>query len=221
MKEILIMIGQYILICIAIASVSYTFISERKNFKFVLAIWKRFRFGMLIQVVGIMLMTIAAAALLVYFVPGMKYGWTNLIYGDGGNILIQPIQQGSHSTSVLVRMMVPVFFFVLLLVLPFLAKSEEESFRKGYINWSEIMRQSLKFGLIHCIVGVPLGVGLALSIPGFFFACKYRRAFILSTWESEDVSQAEDEAIMVSTTYHTIYNVVVVTLLLIFALVAI
>lgn len=221
MKEILIMISQYIFICIAIISVSYVFINERKNFKFVIAILKRFRLGMLIRVIGIMLMTIAIALLLVYFVPGMKYGWANLVYTDGGNLLIQPIQQGSHSTSVLVRMMVPVFFLALLIALPFLAKSEEEGFRKGYIHWGEIMWQSLKFGLMHCIVGVPFGVGLALSIPGFFFACMYRRSFILSTREFEDISQAEEEAIMVSTTYHTMYNVVAVMLLLIFALMAI
>ncbi len=135
---------------------------------------------MFVQVFGILLLTIATTVAL-WEVPGMKYGWINLFFGGGGNMLVKPITDGSQSTSISIRLMVPLFFFALMLVFPFLARSEERSFRKGYDEWGSIIKQSVKFGLVYCLVGVPLAAGIALIITGFFYGYKYKRAFDRNT----------------------------------------
>lgn len=210
--EILLTIGKVVLVLLAVASVALPLISERRNYEFVWQVWKRFRIKMFVQVFGIILLTIAVAIAL-WEVPGLKWGWINLFFGGGGNMLVKPITDGSQSTHVSIRLMVPLFFFALMLVLPFLARSEERSFRKGYDEWGPIIKQSIKFGLAHCLVGVPLAAGIALIIPGFFYGYKYKRAFDRNT-DTLGYGRAEDEAVMVSTTYHTMYNMVVVALLI-------
>lgn len=214
--EILLTIGKVVLVLIAVASVVLPLISERRNYEFVWQVWKRFRIKMFVQVFGIILLTIAVVIAL-WEVPGLKWGWINFFFGGGGNMLIKPITDGSQSTHVLIRLMVPLFFFALMLVLPFLARSEEKSFRKGYNEWGPIIKQSVKFGLVHCLVGVPLAAGIALIIPGFFYGYKYKRAFNRNM-ETLGYQRAEDEAVMVSTMYHTIYNMIVLAFLLVIVL---
>lgn len=174
---------------------------------------------MFFEVLGVITLTIAVWVAL-WQVPGLNYGWINLFFGESGNMLIKPIQEGSESTSVLIRLMVPLFFIALAFILPFLARSEEWIFRKGHDRWGPIIKQSVKFGFVHCLVGIPLAGGFALIIPGFFFGYKYKRAFDRNV-ETMDYWRAEDEAVMVSTTYHTMYNMIMVGLLLFIAFAAI
>ena len=218
--EILLTIGKAVLVMLAVASVALPLISERRNYQFVWSVWRRFRITMFLECFGVVTLTIVTVVMLAQ-VPGLKYGWLSLFFGgEGGNMLIKPIIEGTESTSVSIRLMVPVFFVALTFVLPFLAQSEEKSFRKGYDDWGSITKQSIKFGLVHCFVGVPLAVGIALIIPGLFYGLKYRRAFRRSV-DTMGYWRAEDEAVMVSTTYHTMYNMIVVAILLLVALVAI
>jgi len=218
--EILLTIGKVLLVMLAVAGVALPLVSERRNYQFVWSVWRRFRIKMFFECLGIVTLTIATAIAL-WKVPGLNYGWINLFFGgESGNMLIKPIQEGSESANILVRLMVPVFFVALAFVLPFLAQSEERSFRKGHDDWSSITKQSIKFGLVHCLVGIPLAAGIALIITGLFYGLKYKRAFdqnvnTMGCW------RAEDEAVMVSTTYHTMYNLIVVALLLLVAIVAI
>jgi hypothetical protein len=217
--EILLTIGRVLLVLLAVAGIALLLIAERRNYEFVWSVWRRFRIKMFFECLGIVTLTIAVAVALLR-IPGLKYGWINIFFGGSGNMLIRPIQEGSDSVNILVRVMVPVFFVALAFVLPFLARFEERIFRKGHDEWSSIVRQSVKFGLVHCLVGVPLAAGIALIIPGLFYGLKYKRAFDRST-DMMGYRQAEDEAVMVSTAYHTMYNMIVVGLLLLVALVAI
>jgi len=50
-------------------------------------------------------------------------------------------------------------------------------FCEGYDEWGSIIKQLIKFGLVHCFVGVPLVAGIAFIILGFFYGYKYKRAF--------------------------------------------
>lgn len=212
---LLLAIGKFALVILAIASVALPLISERRNYGFVWQIWKRFRFKMLLEVLVVVALTIATMAAL-WVVPGLKYGWTNLFFSGSGNMLVKPIMEGSESTNLLVRLMVPLFFIILILVLPFLAISEERNFRKGYEKWGPILKQSVKFGLMHCLVGVPLAAGIALILTGLFYGYKYKRTFDQNT-KTLGLQEAEDAAVMVSTTYHTMYNTIVVALILLIA----
>jgi hypothetical protein len=67
-----------------------------------------------------------------------------------------------------------VFFCALLLVnMPGLALSEEESFRRGTKSWLDAVPRSIAFGMMHCLVGVPVSVGIALTLAGLWFTFEY------------------------------------------------
>lgn len=218
--EILLTIGKLILVLLAIASVALPLVYERHNYQFVWSVWRRFRIKMFLECLGVIILMIVATIFLLQ-IPGLKYGWINLFFGgESGSMLIKPITEGSDSSNILIRSMVPVFFVGLAFVLPFLARSEERIFRKAHNDWGSIAKQSIKFGLVHCLVGVPLAAGIALIILGLFFGFKYKCAFDRSV-NTMSYWQAENEAVMVSTTYHTMYNMIMVGLLLFVAIVAI
>lgn len=210
--ETLLTIGRTVLVLIAITGVAFPLICERRNYKFVWHVWKRFSVKMFCEVLSVIVLTVTAFITL-YRVPGLSSGWMNFFFVGGGNMSIRPITEGSESTYISIRLLVPIFFVALALILPFLAKAEEEIFRKGHDEWGSIVKQSIKFGLAHCIVGVPLGVGIALVLPGLFFGYKYKRARDRNA-ETLGDARALDEAVMVSTAYHTMYNMVVVAFLL-------
>ncbi|MEK7636145.1 MAG: hypothetical protein AAB362_00425 [Patescibacteria group bacterium] len=207
---------------------------------FVWSVWKMFRFKMFFEVLGALSLTSIAFLALWEYVPIFRWGWLNLFIKGGGNIIIAPVLESSGSPSVFVRLLPPLFFATLLIALPFMAHYEERVFRRGYHEWREIWIQSVKFGLIHLFVGVPLAAAIALIGVGFFYACKYRTAlrnqnkvfasFLEETQQVKErardvgvrgeirvgvVSDLEDEAVMTSTAYHTLYNSLLVLLLLI------
>lgn len=219
--EILKAVAKIGLAALTIILIARLLIAERDNYEFIWQVWKRFRLRMLIEVLVVILLTIAIG--IVLWVLGLRFSWLSLIFSEGGNIVITPVRKGSESANILIRLMVPVFFLALIAAVPFMAKYEEETFRKGYNKWGRIIRQSVKFGLVHCLVGVPLGFGIALILPGFFYGWKYKRAYdsIIISKVFHFISLAEEEAVMISTTYHTMYNTVVVSILLVGALVAI
>lgn len=171
---------------------------------------------------------VALGAFIICFV--LKYGWMSILWGHGGNALITPIFETSQSSSMSIRLIAPVFFFALLTTAPFLARAEEEIFRRRYYEWNDIVKQSIKFGFSHCWMGVSLALGLALIIPGFFFGYKYRRGFDqgMEAWRnggdgacSRECEKARDEAVMVTTTYHTMYNTILIIVLLVITLEAV
>lgn len=181
--------------------------SERHNFGFIRQVVSRFRWLMFVEALLTVAITIAAVVILVKF-PPLRYGWMHLFMKGGGNIIAAPVLAGASSPNLLIRAMVPLFFILLAVALPFLAKSEEESFRKGHHETKDVVCQSVKFGLAHCIVGIPLGAGIALIIPGLLFGFKYKRAYdrLRSTSGEEEATEA---ALFESTVYHTLYNMII------------
>ena len=216
--EVLLEIGKALLMLVAIASVVEPIISQRHNYRFIWSIWRRFRLIIFFECLGLILLTVVIGFILIQ-VPGFKYGWLNL-FGGSGNIAIQPIRNLSDSHSPLLRLIVPIFFLTLAFVLPFCAHWEEKSFRQGHYEWAAIIPYSIGFGLIHCLAGVPIGLGVALIIPGLFYGLKYKRSFHRNI-NTMSHSQAEDEAVMISTTYHTMYNLIVIGILTLVSLLAV
>lgn len=86
----------------------------------------------------------------------------------------------------------PLLFFAL----PSLAKLEEEDFRNGTLDWSDGIKRSIKFGLAHLFVLIPIGAALALNVGRLWFTYQYFKGGV----ERSNV-------------YHSAYNSVVVTLL--------
>lgn len=108
---------------------------------------------------------------------------------------------------------IPALWFLLILVLPYWAKWEEETYRKGIHTWRGITVNSVKFGLAHLIMGIPICWGLSLSVPGFLFACRYKYIYHQHLKKFGDEQQAQDAGVLASTADHAIYNAILVTLL--------
>jgi hypothetical protein len=217
--EILATIGKVLLVVLAVASVLDPLVSQRRNYGFVWQVWKRFRFGMFFQVLGVLIAVGTVVVVLWTYVPFLKWGWLNLFYDGVGNAGIKPITDASKSSNEFVRLLPVLFLVALMFVVPFMAQAEEKMFRKGHTEWREIVWQSVKFGLAHCIVGIPIAAGVALIISGLYFGYKYKCAFDRNV-RKLGYDEAEKEALMTSTAAHSLYNLVVFTLLLVVALVA-
>ena len=71
----------------------------------------------------------------------------------------------------------------------------------------ERIRWALKFGLIHAVVGIPIGAALALSIGGLYFTRVYLRE-----WRATGSPSA---AVLESARAHTSYNLVIATLVIV------
>lgn len=119
----------------------------------------------------VLVAVIAVALFLIKIWPqGMGWSWLKLV--------ATPEEGPTAGKNVLMSgLTIPGFAWLFLVLfgvnVPRLALNEEYAFRKGVKKPPEIAVSSIKFGLMHCIVGVPIGFGLALSIAGLWFSMQY------------------------------------------------
>ncbi len=146
---------------------------------------------------------IAATALALLQVPGLSWGWWTAIGGQGN-----PVTGLSDATTgTVLEWLVPVVFLTLLTpALPLFAYREEEIFRLGAETWTRghRVRRSIEFGLVHAVIGIPIGVAVALSIGGGYFTIVYLRSYR----RSRDSSTA----VLESARAHTMYNATILAL---------
>ncbi len=160
----------------------------------VIAIVRGLRIRHFALAVPVLVVVITAASLLT-LVPGLSWGWWSAIGGVGS-----PVFGASESSAgTPLEWLVPTVFVLLLIpALPLFAESEERMFRLGAEGWSRRrrVRRAVEFGLVHCLIGIPIGVGLALSIGGLYFTWAYLRG-----------------GLMESTRAHLAYNATVITVI--------
>ena len=138
----------------------------------------------------------------------MTWSWISML-GDGGtntpsgNIMAAPFKSGSV-------LIITGFWFLLTLALPYLAKGEEEGFRSLVFGTKKRIITSIKFGLVHMIVGVPLFVALILAVAGYIFSIFYVKAFNKAA--KVDPYTADKVAILASTSVHAKYNFLIITI---------
>jgi len=134
-------------------------------------------------------------------IPPLRWGWWSAIGGAGNPIF------GSNTATAgtFWEWLVPLVFMILVVAaLPLFANAEERMFRAGAEGWSP-RRRALKvvqFGLIHAVIGIPIGVALALSVGGAYFMWVYLRAFAKT--------RSSLEATFESTRAHTTYNAMII-----------
>jgi len=138
----------------------------------------------------------------------MTWSWISML-GDGsadapsGNILAAPFKSGSV-------IIISIFWLLLALALPYLAKGEEKVFRSLVFSTKKRIITSIKFGLIHMVVGVPLFIALILAVVGYIFSIFYVKAFKKAA--KVDPYTADEVALNVSTSVHAKYNFLIVTI---------
>lgn len=138
----------------------------------------------------------------------MTWSWISML-GDGsadapsGNIIAAPFKSGSV-------LIIAGFWLLLTLALPYLAKGEEQSFRSLVFGTKNRIITSIKFGLVHMIVGVPLFIALVLAVIGYIFSIFYVKAFNKAA--KVDPYTADEVATNVSTSVHAKYNFLIITI---------
>lgn len=126
------------------------------------------------------LVAVIVAAFTLTMVPGLSWGWWSAIGGVGSPVF----GSTEASAGTPLEWIVPLVFLLLLIpALPLFAEAEERIFRRGAEHWSTARRitRAVEFGLVHCVVGVPIGVGLALSIGGLYFTWAYLRGGLMES----------------------------------------
>lgn len=153
------------------------------------------------------LVGVLAVATPLLAVPGLDFGWWTAIGGEGN----PAVGVGRESaTPGILETVIPVVFITLLLIgMPLLVEGEEWVFRRGaqFRNRAANARRSVLFGLVHALIGVPIGVALALSVGGFYFTWAYLRG-----WKA---TGSEDAALAESTRSHLAYNLVIATIVIV------
>lgn len=222
-----------LIIAFVVHSIFKALYDNRRNLSFILLVWKRFNLKMLVECVGALIALIVFILTLLHYLPFTSFGWMNFIVQGGGNLFVAPVLAGSNSPHILIRLLVPLFFVLLIPTLPFLAKMEEDAFRRGNISLKSIAERSVVFGLIHMTMGVPLAAAIGLIGMGFFYAHIYRsnykkivrHAVTINGLDNIDVdalvANASNKAVIESTAYHTLCNTLLVALMLLMSLFAI
>lgn len=172
--------------------------------------------------------------------PILRWGWSNLVFGQPGNIIFQPFNLlkdveaplpsepaiASHPFSsdlstvassaplqIDYSLIFILMFWALLLVgIPFWAQMEERIFRRGANTWKQIAVRSTQFGLVHLLAGIPILGGLVLILPGFLFACRYKYIHDRHLKRTGDPLAAQEAGVAASTADHAVYNAILITL---------
>ncbi len=153
-----------------------------------------------IPVVALLLFVTVVTGYFLFIIGGpvLQFSWLKL--------LAQPEEQATAGKNLITTgLQVPIFAWLFLPLLavniPRLAKREERAFRQDVRTFPRALAQSVKFGLWHCIVGVPVAFGLALTIPGLWFAYTYSKG-----------------GVRLATAWHSIYNWTILAMVAIFLL---
>ncbi len=158
--------------------------------------------------VAVVLPVIVTAAALLMAIPGLRWGWWSLLGGEGNPVF----GSADSTTGTPFEWIIPLVFMTLLLpALPLFAYAEERMFRAGAEDWSRGKRayKVLQFGMVHALIGIPLGAALALSLGGAYFMAVYLRA--------HRATHSRRTATLESTRAHTVYNAVIVALVVTYA----
>lgn len=123
--------------------------------------------------------------------PLARWTWLYLLQNPA-----QPEAQATNlmTAGIKIPIFALIFFPLLALNIPRLAKREEEVFRHRIRSVPQAIVKSIKFGFIHAIVGVPIAFCLALIVPGLWFSYVYTKG-----------------GTRLSTAWHAIYNYIILT----------
>jgi hypothetical protein len=170
----------------------------------VLALWRGVRLVHVLSAVPV-LTVIVLGAFLVVQVPGLDVGWWTLIGGIGNPVT----GSTERTTGTILEWLIPLAFLAMLVpALPLFAEREEQWFRLGaeHRTWWARRQRDVTFGLVHAIVGIPIGVALVLSIGGAHFTAWYLRGYRRG---------GRLAGLRESTSAHLAYNSVVVVIALV------
>ena len=140
----------------------------------------------------------------------LKFSWLKLIGANSTNLIIAPV--GTQTTSVISIVATIILYCCFVFFLPYLAKLEEMQFRYYVFSRKERIINSIKFGFLHMVVGVPVFAAIILSILGYIFSLKYMSTY-KKYYQEFEFSEVNDLALDSSTSLHAKYNFILITLI--------
>lgn len=181
------------------------------------------------------MVTITVIVILYQYFPVLRFGWTKFIFGKNINIVGSATNTGDRLLNIIIG--IP-FMILFLIAIPRLAYREEILFRQNVVSKKQMILKSFGFGIIHCVMGIPLAMGIGLSIGGFLLAYIYRSNFLrllaaknISTTDGKTynvdcdsfkekkvlyfIKKANKEALLYSTSYHSMWNILYVIIIII------
>ena len=161
-------------------------------------VFSRISISVVLQNLLVICVVIATFIALTKVAPFLKWSWFSLFTRENPETGEETPHEGTniHLIPSNVKYFGLVFLVILAINLPEYAHMEEKWFREGTISWQHGLFLSLLFGMVHCIVGVPLGAGLAISVAGIWFTHQYFAG-----------------GVELSTVHHTTYNLILVSIL--------
>lgn len=193
-----------VLVAVRVGSVSRRVVRDDGIRRRAVVIVRGIRLRHVLPVPLVLALVVTAASALLE-VPGLDWGWWSALGGVGNPVT----GTTERTTGTALEWIVPLALMVLLIpALPLFAEAEERRFRAGAEHWSMPRRiwRGIVFGLVHAIVGIPLGVALALSVGGWYFTWCYLRG------------GGGARGIVESTRAHTAYNATIVLVLIVVVL---
>lgn len=150
-------------------------LADADNRSYCVSVYRRIRPRGVTLNVAVLAITIALYVLLVRTLPWLNYSWISAVMAAGSGEA-QAGGMNPVAAPLFLPLIGPMFAALLLFCLPLLTRAEERAFRGGTRSMVHALPKSIAFGLAHCIVGVPLAAGLAISVPGLWFSYIYIRA---------------------------------------------
>lgn len=171
-------------------------------------------------------------ALIEPYVPkALHWSIFSILDKDGANANIE-IMQGfgsakaatSTASVIISRLFLLVIYTILFLIIPKAAFWEEKTFRYGTTSFNKkTIYRNIRFGLLHCLIGVQLWIGLLLALVGMVFAIRYireykkRAGFTITSsqypYKEINTDYPNEIALLSTTSLHGKYNLILITLL--------
>jgi hypothetical protein len=145
------------------------------------------------------LAAVITAAVVLVSIPGLSFGWWTAIGGEGNPV----VGTSTRTSGTPLEWLVPVVFIALLVpALPLLVEREERMFRDGSEHRTFVQRvgRGFLFGMVHAIVGIPIGAAIALSFGGWYLTWANLRGYRAG---------GRDAALLESTRSHLAYNLTI------------
>lgn len=171
--------------------------------------WASFRPRHFLTGLGSITSVLVTAVALYWWVPPLRFGWLVWLAGRASSTDTGEVVE----TSPVFWVVIGVFLCVFFVFVPTFARNEELAFRLDHV-WSPMLTRlwsSLKFGLIHLLMGIPIAAALALSVAGHIFLLVARRAAKASRLQDplESALVGVDESAKV----HAAHNYIAVTVM--------
>lgn len=206
----------FIVFAIGVHVIASTALEAYQDRAFGFKIWRMISLPMLGQMFLVVVYIAFIAISLIYIAPFTQYGWLHLVYAGGGNATTAPFVT-LFASSDYGSIIVGLFFLVALTAcFPYLARVEEQVFRKAVLTTESIIKNSIVFGLIHCVVGVPLAFGVALILLGLVLGFSYRNAVFRFHEATQKGFESLDRALDLVIAQHTAYNTLIIVICIAF-----